>query len=63
MKLKNMVNQDTPEIIKKLLYGLDYKATYIVEFLHDMSVVVKELEVVRDKKIGKILYYKEKDLG
>lgn len=62
MKLKNMVNNDVSEIMKKLLHGLDFKTTYIVEFLHDSSVIVKELEVVRDKKVGKILYYKEKDL-
>ena len=61
MKLKNMINNDTAEIMKKLLYGLDYKTTYIVEFLHDCSVDVREVEVVRDKKTNKPLYYKEKD--
>lgn len=60
MKLKNMVNKDVPEIIKKLLHGLDYRTTYIVEFSSDLSVEVREVDVVRDKKIGKILYYKEK---
>lgn len=62
MKLKNMVNNDVSEIMKKLLHGLDFKTTYLVEFSSDTSVEVRELEVVRDKKIGKILYYKEKDL-
>lgn len=62
MKLKNMVNNDVSEIMKKLLHGLDYKTTYIVEFSSDSSVKVKELEAVRDKKVGKILYYKEKGL-
>ena len=61
MKLKDMINKDTPEIIKKLLYGLDYKASYVVEFLHDMSVEVREVEIVRDKKTNKPLYYKDKD--
>jgi hypothetical protein len=57
MKLKNMVNKDISEIMKKLLYGLDYKTTYIVEFSHDMSVEVSEAEIVRDKKTNKSLYY------
>lgn len=61
MKLKNLVNKDVPEIMKKLLYGLDYRTTYIVEFSHDMSVDVREVEVVRDKKTNKVIYYKEKD--
>lgn len=56
MKLKNMVNQDTPEVIKKLLYGLDYKTSYIVEFLNDMSVEVREVEKVRDKETNEIIY-------
>ena len=60
MRVKNIVNNDTAEIIKKLVYGLDYRTTYVVEYLHDGSVLVKEVDVVRDKK-GKILYYKEKD--
>lgn len=59
MKLKNIVNNDVPEIIKKLLHGLDYKKTYIVEFLHDTSVDVREIEVIRDKKTNEIIY-KEK---
>ena len=61
MRLKNLVNNDIIEIIKKLLYGLDYKTTYVVEFLHDSSVLVREIETVRDKKTGKPLYYKDKD--
>lgn len=56
MKLKNMVNQDTPEVIKKLLYGLDYKTSYVVEFLNDMSVEVREVEKVRDKETNEIIY-------
>ena len=60
MKLKDIVNKDVSEIMKKLLYGLDYRTTYVVEFLHDTSVIVKEVDAVRDKKTGKILYYKEK---
>ena len=59
MKLKNMTNKDAQEIMKKLLYGIDYKNTYVVEFLHDSSVEVKEVKTVRDKKTGKIIYYKE----
>ena len=61
MKLKNIVNNDTKEIMKKLLFGLDYKTTYVVEFLHDCSVDVREVEVVRDKKTGRIKYYEEKE--
>ena len=60
MKVKNLINKDVPEIIKKLLYGLDYKSSYIVEFSHDMSVDVREVDVVRDKKSGKVIYYKER---
>ena len=56
MKLKNMVNQDTQEIIKKLLYGLDYKTSYVVEFLHDMSVEVREVEKVIDEETNEIIY-------
>lgn len=62
MKLKNMVNNDVSEIIKKLLHGLDYKTTYIVEFSSDTSVEVKEAVVVRDKKTNKPLYYKENEV-
>lgn len=51
-----MVNQDTPEVIKKLLYGLDYKTSYVVEFLNDMSVEVREVEKVRDKETNEIIY-------
>jgi len=59
MKLKNMVNQNTSEIIKKLLYGLDYNTTYVVEFYRDSSVEVKEVEIVRDIETNEIMY-KEK---
>lgn len=62
MKLKNMLNKDVPEIIKKLLHGLDYKTTYIVEFSSDLSVEVREADVVRDKITDKVIYYKEKGL-
>ena len=62
MKLKNMVNNDVSEIMKKLLHGLDYKTTYIVEFYSDSSVEVREAVVVRDKKTNKPLYYKEKEV-
>jgi hypothetical protein len=61
MKLKNIVNNDTPEIMKKLLYGLDYKTCYVVEYLHDSSADVREVEVIRDKKTGRIKCYKEKE--
>lgn len=61
MKLKNIISNDTPEIMKKLLYGLDYKTIYVVEFLHDSSVDVREVEVIRDKKTGRIKCYKEKE--
>jgi hypothetical protein len=60
MKLKNMVNKDIPEIMKKLLHGLDYRTTYIVEFSHDMSAEVTEVEVIRDKQTNR-LYYKKKE--
>ena len=60
MKLKNMTNKDAQEIMKKLLYGIDYKNTYVVEFLHDSSVDVREVEIVRDKKTNKPIYYKDK---
>ena len=62
MKLKNMINKDVPEIIKKLVYGLDYNTSYIIEFSHDMSAEVAELEVIRDKKTNKPLYYKKKEV-
>ncbi len=61
MKLKNIVNNDTAEIIKKLVHGLDFRTSYIIEYLHDGSVLIREVETVRDKKTGKPLYYKEKD--
>lgn len=60
MKLKNIVNNDTAEIIKKLVHGLDFRTSYVIEYLHDGSVFVKEVDAVRDKKTGKILYYKIK---
>ena len=60
MKLKNMINKDVPEIMKKLLYGLNFRTSYIVEFLHDCSVDVREVEIVRDKKTNKPIYYKDK---
>ena len=61
MKLKSIVNNDTAEIIKKLVHGLDYRTCYILEFLHDGSVDVREVDVVRDKKTNKPIYYKERD--
>ena len=60
MKVKNIVNNDTVEIIKKLVHGLDFRASYVVEYLHDGSVDVRELDVLRDKKSGKIICYKDK---
>ena len=33
MKLKDIVNKNTPEIIQKLVYGLDFNVIYAVEFL------------------------------
>ena len=59
MKLKNMVNQNTSEIIKKLLYGLDYNTIYVVEFFRDTSVEVREVKRVVDKETNEIMY-KEK---
>ena len=61
MKLKSIVNNDTAEIIKKLVHGLDFRTCYVVEYLHDGSVLVREVDAVRDKKTGKILYYKNKN--
>ena len=56
MRLKDMVNQDTPEIIKKLVYGLDYNIIYVVEFYRDGSVEVREVEKVRNKETDKVMY-------
>ena len=56
MRLKDMVNQDTPEIIKKLVYGLDYNITYVVEFYRDGSVEVREVEKVRNKETDEVMY-------
>lgn len=56
MKLKDMVNQNTPEIIKKLLYGLDYNTSYVVEFYRDTSVEVREVKRVVDKETNEIKY-------
>ena len=56
MRLKDMVNQNTPEIIKKLVYGLDYNTTYVVEFYRDSSVEVREVERVRDRETNEIIY-------
>lgn len=61
MKLKSIVNNDTAEIIKKLVHGLDFRACYVIEYLHDGSVDVREVDVVRDKKTNKPIYYKERD--
>lgn len=60
MKLKNIVNNDTIEIMKKLLHGLDYKKIYIVKFLHDTSVDVNEVEVIKDKVTNEIMYKENK---
>jgi hypothetical protein len=59
MKVKNIVNNDTAEIIKKLVHGLDFRACYVIEYLHDGSVDVREVDAVRDKKTGEVIY-KEK---
>ena len=56
MKLKDMINQNTPEIIKKLLYGLDYNTTYVVEFYRDTSVEVKEVKRVISNETNEIIY-------
>ena len=56
MRLKDMVNRNTPEIIKKLVYGLDYNTTYVVEFYRDTSVEVREVEKVKDKETNEIIY-------
>ena len=56
MRLKDMINQNTPEIIKKLLYGLDYNTSYVVEFYRDTSVEVREVKRVIDKKTNEIIY-------
>ena len=56
MRLKDMVNQNTPEIIKKLVYGLDYNIIYVVEFYRDGSVEVREVEKVRNKETDKVMY-------
>ena len=56
MKLKDIVNKNTPEIIKKLLYGLDYNTIYVVEFYRDTSVEVKEVKRVISNETNKIIY-------
>ena len=56
MRLKDMVNQHTSEIIKKLLYGLDYNTSYVVEFYRDTSVEVREVKKVIDKETNEIIY-------
>ncbi len=56
MKLKDIVNKNTPELIKKLLYGLDYNTSYVVEFYRDTSVEVREVVKVRDKETDEVMY-------
>ena len=56
MRLKDMVNKDTVEIIKKLVYGLDYNTIYVVEFYRDTSVEVKEVKRVIDRETDEIIY-------
>ena len=56
MRLKDMVNQNTSEIIKKLVYGLDYNTIYVVEFYRDTSVEVREVKRVVDKETNEIIY-------
>ena len=56
MKLKDIVNKNTSEIIKKLVYGLDFNTIYIVEFYRDKSVEVREVEKVRNKETNEIIY-------
>ena len=56
MRLKDMVNKDTVEIIKKLVYGLDYNTIYVVEFYRDTSVEVREVKRVIDKETNEIIY-------
>ena len=56
MKLKDIVNKNTPEIIQKLVYGLDFNVIYAVEFLRDGSVEVREVEKVRNKETDEIMY-------
>ena len=59
MKLKDIVNHNTPELIKKLLYGLDYNTSYVVEFYRDTSVEVREVKRVRDRETNEIIYVKK----
>ena len=56
MKLKDIVNKNTPEIIQKLVYGLDYNAIYAVEFYRDGSVEVREVEKIRNRETDEIIY-------
>ena len=56
MKLKDIVNKNTSEIIKKLVYGLDFNAIYVVEFYRDKSVEVREVEKVRNKETDDSMY-------
>lgn len=56
MKLKDIVNKNTPEIIKKLAYGLDFNVNYVIEFYRDGSVEVREVEKVRNRETDGIMY-------
>ena len=56
MKLKDLVNKNTPEIIKKLVYGLDYNTIYVVEFYRDESVEVREVKKIRNRETDEIIY-------
>ena len=56
MKLKDIVNKNTSEIIKKLVYGLDINTMYVVEFYRDKSVEVREVERVRNKETNEVVY-------
>ena len=56
MKLKDIVNKNTPEIIKKLVYGLDFNVNYVIEFFRDGSVEVREVEKVRNRETDEVIY-------
>jgi hypothetical protein len=56
MRLKDIVNKNTPEIIKKLAYGLDFNVNYVIEFFRDGSVEVREVEKVKNKENNELVY-------
>ena len=50
MKLKDLVNSsDVTKKIKNAVAGMDYKATYLVEFGCDCMATVTEVDIIEDR--------------